>query len=81
MTVSYRVEAHDGNSWGFGIRVNPNSRVPEFCALSDADRFDIRDRAFELADRASFLCGGTLRVVCVRSHGGLLEEITAVPIA
>lgn len=81
MTVSYRAEAHDGSSWGFGIRVNPNSRVPEFCALSDADSFETREGAFTLADRASALCGGTLRVVCLRSHGGPFEEITAVPIA
>lgn len=81
MTTSYRVEAHDGSSWGFGIRMNPNSRVPEFCALSNADRFETRTGAFELGDRASALCGGTLRVVCLRDHGGLVEEVTAVPIA
>jgi hypothetical protein len=73
MTVTYRVEAHDGNSWGFGIRMNPNSRVPEFCSLSSADRFDTRAGAFELGDRASLVCGGTLRVVRLRDHGGLIE--------
>ena len=80
MATIYRVEAHDGNSWGFGIRVNPNSRVPEFCALSDADRFETRAGAFQLGDTAARVCGGTLRVVCLRNHGGLIEEVTAVPI-
>jgi hypothetical protein len=80
MTVTYRVEAHDGNSWGFGIRTNPNSRVPEFCALSDADRFGNRSDAFDLADAAARLCGGTLRVIQLRGHGSLVE-VQALPIA
>jgi hypothetical protein len=33
MTTTYRVEAHDGNRWGFGIRVNDNSKMPEFLGL------------------------------------------------
>jgi len=73
MTVAYRVEAHDGSSWGFGVRMNPNSRAPEFCALSSADSFDTRAGAFDLMDNATRLCGGTLRVVLLRDHGGLIE--------
>jgi len=79
-TVTYRVEAHDGSSWGFGIRMNPNSRLPEFCSLGDADRFGSRDDVFDLADAAARLCGGTLRVIQLRDHGGLVE-VQAVPIA
>jgi len=26
MTTTYRVEAHDGNRWGFGIRISSNSK-------------------------------------------------------
>jgi hypothetical protein len=80
MTVTYRVEAHDGNSWAFGVRVNPNSRVPEFCSLSSAESFDTRGDAFALLDLALIACGGTLRVVRLRDHGGLIE-VEAVPIA
>ena len=80
MTVSYRVEAHDGSSWGFGIRVSPNTGVPEFCALSDSDRFDTRADASGLRDAAARLCGGTLRVAMLRDHGGLVE-VQALPTA
>ena len=67
-TITYRVEAHDGNRWSFGIRMNDNSRVPEFCGLSSADRFNSRVKAWRLRDQAARLCGGTLRVAAVRNH-------------
>jgi hypothetical protein len=62
---TYRVEAHDGKRWSFGIRVNDNSRLPEFCSLSFAKHFLTRAEAFELRDEAARLCGGTLRVAKV----------------
>lgn len=65
-TTTYRVEAHDGNRWGFGIRMNDNSRLPEFCSLYAAARFNSRAEAWRLRDQAARLCGGTLRVAAVR---------------
>jgi hypothetical protein len=62
MNYAYRVEAHDGKRWSFGIRVNSNSRMPEFCDIDAAPGFDNRAEAFRLRDEAARLCGGTLRV-------------------
>jgi hypothetical protein len=64
--TTYRVEAHDGNRWGFGIRINDNSRLPEFCSLTLAEHFPTRAEAFELRDHAARICGGSLRVAAVR---------------
>lgn len=66
MSHTYRVEVHDGKSWSFGIRMNNNSRMPEFCGLMFADHFTSRAEAFKLRDQAASLAGGTLRVACVR---------------
>ena len=66
MATTYRVEAHDGTRWGFGIRMNDNSRMPEFCSLTFADHFNTRAEAFQLRDLAARLAGGTLRVAAVR---------------
>ena len=68
MNITYRVEAHDGKRWSFGIRVNPNSRMPEFCDLNAALEFGSRARAMALRDEAARLCGGTLRVAILPSH-------------
>lgn len=65
MAITYRVEAHDGSRWGFGIRISANSRLPEFCGLAFADQFLTRAEAFKLRDEAARLCGGTLRVASV----------------
>ena len=65
MNTTYRVEAHDGKGWGFGIRVNDNSGLPEFCSLTFAEHFLTRAEAFRLRDEAARLCGGTLRVAKV----------------
>ena len=67
MNTTYRVEAHDGKRWGFGIRVNPNSRIPEFCGLAAALEFDSRIEAMRLRDEAARLCGGTLRVARINA--------------
>jgi hypothetical protein len=66
MNDAYRVEAHDGKRWSFGIRVNFNSRIPEFCDLGAALEFNSRAEAYRLRDEAARLCGGTLRVAIVR---------------
>ena len=66
MATTYRVEAHDGNRWGFGIRTSANSRLPEFCGLMFADQFTSRAEALELRNEAARLCGGTLRIAAVR---------------
>jgi hypothetical protein len=66
--TTYRVEAHDGKRWGFGIRINDNSRLPEFCSLTFAEHFPTRAEAFQLRDRTARLCGGSLRVAAVRDH-------------
>ena len=68
MATTYRVEAHNGTGWGFGIRMNDNSRAPEFCSLMFADQFNSRAEAMHLRDEAARLCGGTLRVAAVRDH-------------
>ena len=62
MATFYRVEAHDGNRWGFGIRINGNSRMPEFCSLPSAEQFPTRRQAMRLRDEAARLSGGSLRV-------------------
>ena len=62
MTCLFRVEAHDGNGWRFGIRMNGNKRLPEFCGLTFAEHFVTRAEALKLKADASRLCGGTLRV-------------------
>jgi hypothetical protein len=62
MATTYRVEAHDGNRWGFGVRINGNSRMPEFCGLLSAEQFLTRRQAMRLRDEAARLCGGSLRV-------------------
>lgn len=63
---TYRVVAHDGIGWSFGIRMNDNSRLPEFCSLTFAEHFATRAEAMVLRDQAARLCGGTLRVATVR---------------
>ena len=68
MITTYRVEAHDGKRWSFGIRINPNSRMPEFCDLCAAPEFDSRSEAMSLRDDAARLCGGTLRVTRVSAN-------------
>ena len=65
MAHTYRVEAHDGKHWSFGIRFNPNSRIPEFCDLGAALEFDSRAEAMSFCDDADRLCGGSLRVARV----------------
>jgi len=67
MNTTYRVEAHDGKRWSFGIRVNPNSHLPEFCGLDVALEFDSRIEAMQLRDDAARLCGGTLRVARIHA--------------
>ena len=62
MTCLFRVEAHDGNGWRFGIRINDNTGFPEFCGLTFAEHFFTRAEALKLKADASRLCGGTLRV-------------------
>ncbi len=64
--TTYRVEAHDGKRWSFGIRINDNSRMPEFSSLTLAEHFPTRAEAFQLRDQAARLCGGSLRVAAVR---------------
>jgi hypothetical protein len=66
MTATYRVEAHDGSRWGFGIRISSNSRLPEFCCLTFADHFLTRAEAMRLRDEAARLCGGSLRVASIQ---------------
>jgi hypothetical protein len=60
----YRVEAHDGKGWTFGIRMNDNTGMPRLCSLENAD-IGQREDIEALALRALALCGGTLRVVTV----------------
>lgn len=66
MAITYRVEAHDGSRWSFGVRMNNNTRVPQFCSLMFADHFTIRKKARRFLDDANRLCGGSLRVATVR---------------
>ena len=66
MNYTYRVEAHDGKAWSFGIRMNSNSGMPEFCGLMFADQFTSRAEAFKLRDETARLAGGSLRVATVR---------------
>jgi len=62
MTTTYRVEAHDGHYWRFGIRRSHNSGLPEFCGLHAAENFTTFAEAMRLRDETSRLCGGSLRV-------------------
>lgn len=64
--TTYRVEAHDGSRWSFGIRMDTDRRVPVFCGLMFADHLT-RAEALQLLDDANRLCGGTLRVASVRN--------------
>ena len=66
MATTYRVEAHDGKGWNFGVRMNDNTRVPEFCSVTLADHFSARAEAIHLRDQTSRLAGGSLRVASVR---------------
>jgi hypothetical protein len=70
MSLLYRVEVHDGQGWRFGVRMNDNKRLPEFCNLMVADHFVTRNEALKLRNDASRICGGTLRVTSVddRDH-------------
>ena len=61
MTTTYRVEAHDGRSWSFGININPNTRLPQFCHLDNALISSLSEARILKADAAR-ICGGTLRV-------------------
>ncbi len=63
-TRLYRVEVHDGSSYAYGIRVDPNKRIPVFCGLMNAD-VGTRSEMMELMQTANRLCGGTLRVAPV----------------
>jgi hypothetical protein len=67
MNTAYRVEAHDGKRWSFGIRISSNSNLPEFCGLDAAPEFDSRAEAMQLRDDAARLCGGTLRVARIHA--------------
>ena len=58
--MTYRVEVHNGQTWAHGIRIN-DRRLPEFCSMASADQLSITG-ARQLRDRATRLCGGTLRV-------------------
>ena len=62
MAPIYRVEAHDGHYWRFGIRRSHNSGLPEFCGLHAAENFTTFSEAMRLRDETSRLCGGSLRV-------------------
>lgn len=66
MSTTYRVEAHDGSRWSFGVRMNYNSGVPEFCGLWSADQFNTRAEARRMLALADELTGGSLRVAVVR---------------
>jgi len=64
--TSYRVEAHDGKNWSFGIRMHPYTRIPVFCDLALADCFPTEAEATDFLATAQRLCGGTLRVAPAR---------------
>ena len=59
MTTTYRVEAHDGTRWSFGIELRNN--LPQFCGIENAPVMSLAD-ARTLKRDADRLCGGTLRV-------------------
>jgi hypothetical protein len=63
MSTLYRVEAHDGNRWSFGV-ITAGSSVPKFCSLAQADT-GTRAEMEALKEEAARLCGGTLRVARV----------------
>jgi hypothetical protein len=63
-TATYRVEAHDGSCWGFGIRFDASKRLPVFCSI-DRAATGTRQEMRLLEEQAERLCGGTLRVAKV----------------
>lgn len=63
----YRIEAHDGNRWRFGIRYDNNKRIPVYCGIASADHFITREAAENLLEQASRLCGGTLRIATIKA--------------
>lgn len=56
----FRVEAHDGKDWSFGI-ITPGASIPRFCSLQQADT-GTQAEMEALKLKASRLVGGTLRV-------------------
>lgn len=68
--TAYMVQMHDGRNWHhFGIRMDPNTRLPTGCSALLADtgsKSEMEDlKAF--ADR---VCGGSLRVAKVPARWG-----------
>ena len=61
MATTYRVEAHDGRQWSFGIKIDSNTRLPDFCHV-DAALVCTLGEARRLKADATRICGGTLRV-------------------
>jgi hypothetical protein len=60
--TTYTVQMHDGHSWdSFGIRLDPNRRVPVGCSPFSADTGS-REEMEQLMEFANRVCGGTLRV-------------------
>lgn len=57
----FRVEAHNGNGWNFGLRIDADSRIPCFCRLPLADT-GTRAEMEALKLKTSRLVGGTLRI-------------------
>ena len=68
MAPIYRVEAHDGYYWRFGIRRSHNNGMPEFCGLHAAEHFTTRAEAMRLRDETARLCGGSLRVASCKDQ-------------
>ena len=66
MGTTYRVEAHDGKRWSFGV-ITAGSSVPKFCSVDRADT-GTRAEMDALMDKAARLCGGTLRVARVPAN-------------
>jgi hypothetical protein len=61
--TTYTVQMHDSRSWdSFGIRLDPNKRVPVACSPSSANTGS-REEMEKLKEFADRVCGGTLRVV------------------
>jgi hypothetical protein len=61
--ITFTVQMHDGRSWdSFGIRLDPNKRVPVACSAFNADTGS-REEMEELKEFADRVCGGTLRVI------------------
>ena len=61
MATTYRVEAHDGRQWSFGICINPNTGLPQFCDLDNALISSLSEARILKVDAAR-ISGGTLRV-------------------